>query len=76
MTADAGPPPLEVFQAFEMVDSGDPRFTLSQFKAVRNVLSEYHHSPTWWEVERPQLEQLLHHITHHLEQHQPSHYAE
>ena len=72
VTADAAPPPLEVFQAFETLESGNARFTLAQLKAIRNVLAEYHHSPTWWEVERPQIEQLLHRITHHIEQLQPA----
>ena len=72
VTPDAEPPPLEVFQAFEMLESGKTRFTLPQLKAIRKVLAEYHHSPTWWEVERPQLERLLHRVTQHIEQLQPS----
>ena len=72
VTADAVPPPLEVFQAFETLESGSAQFTLSQLKAIREVLAEYHHSPTWWEVERPQIEQLLHKVTQLIDQLQPS----
>ena len=68
VTGDADPPPVEVFQAFETLESGKVRFTLAQFRAIREVLAEYHYSPTWWEVDRPQLEQLLHRVTHHIEQ--------
>ena len=75
-TVDTGPPSVEVFHAFEMLESGNAQFTLAQLTAIREVLAEYHHSPTWWEVERPQLEQLLHRVTHHIEQLEPSLYAE
>ena len=71
-TADTGPPPVEIFQALEMLESGNARFTLVQLTAIREVLAEYHHSPTWWEVERPQLEQLLHRVTHQIDQLEPS----
>jgi hypothetical protein len=63
VTADAGPPPLEVFQAFEMLDSGSSQFTLAQLEAIQDVLAEYQRSPTWWEVERSQIEGILHHVT-------------
>ena len=76
VTTTADPPAVEVFHAFETLESGNIRFTLAQLKAIREVLSEYHHSPTWWEVERPQLEQLLHRVTHHTEQLEPVLYAE
>lgn len=72
MTATADPPPIEIFQAFEILESGNTQFTLSQLKAIREVLAEYHHSPTWWEVERSQIEQLLHRITQLINQLQPS----
>jgi hypothetical protein len=72
VTADADPPAVEVFHAFEVLESGNARFTLAQLTAIREVLAEYHHSPTWWEVERPQLEQLLHRVTHQIEQLEPS----
>ena len=76
VTAGADPPPVEVFQAFETLESGKARFTLAQLTAIGEVLAEYHHSPTWWEVERPQLEQLLHYVTHHIEQLESFLYAE
>ena len=69
---DAAPPAVEVFHAFEVLESGNARFTLAQLKSIREVLAEYHHSPTWWEVERPQLEQLLHRVTQRIEQLEPS----
>lgn len=57
------PPPVEVFRAFETLDGGGASFTLAQLAAVRSVLSEYHHATTWWEVERPRIEQLLHPVS-------------
>ncbi|MGN8216329.1 DUF7853 family protein [Halococcus salifodinae] len=72
VTADVDLPPTEVFQAFETLDSGNTQFTLAQLEAIRDVLTMYQRSPTWWEVERPQLEQLLHRITQHIEQLQPT----
>ena len=63
------PPPIEIFQAFEALDAGETSFTLAQLKAMQTVLSEYHHSPTWWELERSQIEQLLHRVTEPIEQH-------
>ena len=76
VTADANPPAVEVFHAFETLESGNTRFSLPQLKAIQEVLTEYHQSPTWWEIERPQLEQLLHRVTYHIEQLEPSLYAE
>lgn len=61
------PPPVEVFRAFERLDGGETSFTVAQLAAVRSVLSEYHHSPTWWEVERPRIERLLHRVSEHVE---------
>jgi hypothetical protein len=29
---------------------------------------EYHHATTWWELERAQIEQLLHRVTSCLDQ--------
>jgi hypothetical protein len=72
VTAEADPPPIEVFQAFETLDSGSAHFTLAQLEAIREVLTTYQRSPSWWEVERPQLEQLLHHVTQQIEQLQPA----
>ena len=72
VTVNTNPPAVEVFHAFEVLEDGNARFTLAQLKAIREVLAEYHHSPTWWEVERPQLEQLLHRVTHKITQLEPS----
>lgn len=63
------PPPVEVFRAFETLDRGDVSFTIGELEAVQSVLSEYHHSPTWWEVERPRIERLLHRVSGPLEAH-------
>jgi hypothetical protein len=63
------PPPLEVFQAFETVDAGETRFTLAQLEAIQTVLVDYHHATTGWELERAQIEQLLHRVTTRLDQH-------
>lgn len=70
------PPSVEVFQAFEMLDTGETNFTLSQLDAIRTVLTEYHHSTTWWELERAQIEHLLHQVTDLLDQHQVRHSAD
>ena len=69
-TAKADPPSVEVYQAFERLDTGETTFTLAQLEAIQEVLAEYHHSPTWWEIERPQFEQLLHRVARLIEQHQ------
>lgn len=66
--ANIDPPPVAVFQSFEMLDSGERDFTITQLEAIRTVLGEYHHSTTWWELERSQLEQLLHHVSELVEQ--------
>ena len=56
------PPSLEIFQAFETLDAGRTTFSTSQLEAMQEVLAEYHHSTSWWESERSQLERLLHNI--------------
>jgi hypothetical protein len=67
--ASIDPPSIEVFQAFERLDAGETSFTIVQLKAIQTILAEYHHSPVW-EIERSQLEQLLHHVSKPIEQHQ------
>lgn len=62
-----GPPPLEVFQAFDALDGGESRFTATQLEAIRDVLATYHWSTDWWEIERPQLERLLQRVSTGLE---------
>ncbi len=61
------PPPLEIFQAFETIDAGRITFSTSQLEAMQGVLAEYHHSTSWWESERSQLERLLHDIATKLD---------
>lgn len=65
------PPSMAVYRAFETVDSGETSVSVTELTAIQTVLAEYHHSPTWWEVERPQIEQLLHHVSDRLEPHHP-----
>jgi hypothetical protein len=62
------PPSVEIFQAFEALDAGETSFTLVQLEAVQALLAEYHHSTTWWEVERARIEQLLHCVTDCIDQ--------
>ena len=69
-TAEVDPPPAEVFRAFETLDAGETSFTIAQLEAIQDVLAEYHHSSTWWEIERPQFEQLLQRTAQLIEQHQ------
>lgn len=64
------PPPVEVFQAFETLDAGEASFTVAQLEAIQTTLAEYHHSTTWWQLERSRLEQLLHRVAELVEQHQ------
>ena len=61
------PPPIETFQAFEILDTGQTTFSIGQVEAMQEVLAEYHHSTTWWESERSQIEQLLHHLATNLD---------
>lgn len=61
------PPPLEIFQAFETLDEGETRFTIQELEAIEELLAEYHHRTTWWEVERPRIERLLHRVTNALD---------
>ena len=64
------PPPIEVFQAFETLDAGETSFTIGQLAVMQTILAKYHHSTTWWKIERSQLEQLLHRVAECIEQHQ------
>lgn len=66
-------PPVELVEAFETLDAGETRFTVAQLEAMQDVLAEYHHATTWWEIERPKLERLLHHVATSLEETQPKH---
>lgn len=66
--ARSDPPPVEVFEAFETLDAGQLSFTPAQLAAIQTVLAAYHHSPTWWELERPQIEQFLERVTTAREQ--------
>ncbi|WP_227378972.1 DUF7853 family protein [Haladaptatus halobius] len=70
-TSTVEPPPLEIFHAFERLDAGNTQFTIAQFKAIQEVLAEYHHATTWWEVERARIERLLHRVATILEANQP-----
>lgn len=67
--ANIEPPPVEAFQAFETLDAGEISFTIAQLEAMQTILAEYHHSPTWWEIERSRLERLLHRVSEPIEQH-------
>ncbi|WP_440764735.1 DUF7853 family protein [Natronorubrum sp. DTA7] len=66
------PPPVEVFQAFETLDAGHARFTIAQLDAIQTILAEYHHSPSWWELERPRLEALLHRVSSAIDEREPT----
>nr|WP_227354817.1 hypothetical protein [Haladaptatus salinisoli] len=66
-TATVEPPSLEIFHAFERLDAGTTQFTIAQFEAIQEVLAEYHHATTWWEIERSRLEHLLHRVATILE---------
>ena len=59
-------------EAFETLDDGGDEYTREQLRAIQSVLAAYHHSPTWWEIERPRLEGLLHRVSGALERTEPS----
>ncbi|WP_152040808.1 DUF7853 family protein [Salinigranum salinum] len=56
----------EIERAFAELDAGGCEFTHAELQAVQDVLASYHHSPTWWEVERSRLEGLLHEVSARL----------
>lgn len=62
-SARTDPPTVEAVRAFEALDAGETEFTIAQLEAVRSILAEYHHSSTWWAVERPRIERLLHRVS-------------
>ena len=70
MPASVEAPSIEVFQAFERLEAGEPSFTIAQLEAIQTVLMEYHHASTWWELERAEIERLLHRVTRCLNQQQ------
>lgn len=61
------PPPLEIYQAFDIVDAGESQFSVVQLEAIQDILAEYHHAATW-EIERIQVESILHRIATALEE--------
>lgn len=61
----------EILEAFEILDEGNTQFSVQQLQAILNVLAEYHHKTNWWEIERQQLERLLHRVVTALEKNQP-----
>lgn len=62
------PPSIEVFQAFDTLDTGEARFTFSQLDAIQSVLTEYQESATLENVERSRLAQLQTRISNLLDQ--------
>lgn len=62
-TSETEPPPPEVFQAFEVLDAGDTRFTTAQLEAMQDVLAAYQRRTDWWETERARVERLLCRVT-------------
>lgn len=57
----------ELREAFETLDSGGDTFTRGELERMQSVLARYHHRTTWWMVERPRLEGLLHSVSTALE---------
>jgi hypothetical protein len=64
---DRAPADAAIRRAFETLDAGERSYTLAELEAMQGVVATYHHSPTWWEVERPQLERLLHQVSTRIE---------
>jgi hypothetical protein len=48
--------------AFERLDGGEQRFTRAELRAIQQALARAHHTRRW-EVERPQLEGILHQVS-------------
>lgn len=44
--ANVDPPPLEVSQAFETLDTGETSFTIPELIAIQTILIEYQYSST------------------------------
>lgn len=53
-------------RAFETLDGGSRHFTRPQLEAMQAALARSHHTRRW-EVDRPQLEGLLHRVSVALE---------
>lgn len=70
-TPEREPPAIEVYQAFETLDTGTTNFTTAQLEAIQDVLAESHHRTDQWQLDRPQVESLLDHVTTALEESQP-----
>ena len=66
--ATVSPPSVEVYEAFETLDAGETSFTVVQLDAIRTLLAEYHHVPSW-ELDRSRVERLIHRITVAIEGH-------
>lgn len=75
-SATDDPPPVNLYRAFESLDTGSTQFTTPQLAVIRSTLSTYHHDSSWWEIERPQVECLLQKVCESLEQHSPAVRAE
>ena len=57
----------ELRRAFETLDAGGQTFTHRELDAIQTVVATYHHSATWWEVERPRLEAVLRQVSTRLD---------
>lgn len=55
-----------LLDAFETIDRGEQQFTHAELQAVQSVLAQYHHSTSWWELERSQIERVLHQVAEAL----------
>lgn len=66
VTAFDGAQRADLRRAFETADGGGDAYTHTQLEAMQRALARVHHTRRW-EVERPQLEGLLHRVSVALE---------
>lgn len=64
-----GPHQVDVYEAFEILDGGDLRFTVDQVEAMQRVLRTSRHSVTSGQGQRDRIDQLLDRLSIPLAKH-------
>ncbi|MDS0474425.1 hypothetical protein [Natrinema sp. 1APR25-10V2] len=65
------PPPLAVYQAFETLEDGETRFTITQLEAIVDTLRHDSDCPPWC-FDCARLAEVRHAITRTIEGHSPT----
>ena len=63
---DVDPPSVEVFQAFERLNTGDTTFTIDELEAIRSTLASFDGEANWGKFEHARIDSLQDHITQRL----------